>query len=258
LILTAAPRMPPAANDGACNGARIGIAGWAMPGALSDKSPGRHSHLEQYSQYFNAVEINSSFYRPHRRHSYKRWAANVPASFRFAVKIPKLITHERRLVDCAEQVSAFLHSVAGLDEKLGVLLLQLPPSAAFDEPVVREFLELLTKQTTAKLVCEPRHPSWFGSTAEDLLTRFGVARVSAHPVPRGCPDKVTENSGLVYLRLHGAPRMYYSAYSPEFLAGISSHIALGGHGETWCIFDNTAEGAAWTNARSLLELISDH
>ena len=204
------------------------------------------------------VEINSSFYRPHRRHTYKRWGASVPPSFRFAVKMPKLLTHERRFVACAEEVSAFLHSVAGLGEKLGVLLLQLPPSAVFDEPVVREFLDLLTKQTAAKIVCEPRHPSWFASAAEDLLARFGVTRVSAHPVPRHCPDTIPENSGLVYLRLHGAPRMYYSAYSPEFLAAIGSQIALGRHGETWCIFDNTAEGAAWPNARSLLELISDH
>jgi len=246
--------MPSAANDGV----RIGIAGWAMPAALSDKSPERQSHLEQYSQYFNAVEINSSFYRPHRRHSYERWSASVPHSFRFSVKMPKLITHERRLEGCADEVNAFLHSVAGLGEKLGVLLLQLPPSALFDEEVVREFLELLTKQTTAKLVCEPRNPSWFVSAAEDLFVRFGVTRVTAHPAPRHCPDKDPENRGFVYLRLHGAPRMYYSAYSPEFLGGISSQIALGRHGETWCIFDNTAEGVAWPNARSLLELISDH
>jgi uncharacterized protein YecE (DUF72 family) len=247
--------MPFAADDGVCNGVRIGIAGWAMPAALSDKSPERQSHLEQYSQYFNAVEINSSFYRPHRHHSYKRWSASVPASFRFAVKMPKLITHERRLVGCADEMNVFLHSVAGLGEKLGVLLLQLPPSAVFDEEVVREFLELLTKQTTAKIVCEPRNPSWFVSAAEDLFVRFGVTRVSAHPVPRHCPEKATENAGFVYLRLHGAPHMYYSSYSPEFLGGISSQIALGRHGETWCIFDNTAEGAAWPNARSLLELI---
>jgi uncharacterized protein YecE (DUF72 family) len=246
--------MPLAANDGACN-VRIGIAGWAMPAALSDKSPEPLSHLEQYSQYFNAVEINSSFYRPHRRHSYKRWSASVPPSFRFAVKMPKSISHERRLAGCADELSAFLHSAAGLGEKLGVLLLQLPPSAVFDEGVVREFLKLLTDQTTAKIVCEPRNPSWFVPAAGELLARFGVTRVSAHPVPRHCPDTVPENSAFVYLRLHGAPRMYYSAYSAEFLAAIRSQMTLTRHGEAWCIFDNTAEGAAWPNARSLLELI---
>jgi uncharacterized protein YecE (DUF72 family) len=257
LFPTVATRVPfaervPIAGNG---GVRIGIAGWAMPGTLSDKSPDRQSHLEQYSQYFNAVEINSSFYRPHRLHTYKRWGASVPPAFRFAVKMPKLITHERRLVGCAGEVSAFLHSVAGLGEKLAVLLLQLPPGAVFDEGVVGEFLELLTKQTTAKVVCEPRNPSWFLAAAEDLLARFGVTRASAHPVPRCCPDKVSEDGGFAYFRLHGGPRMYYSAYSPEFLAGISSQIALRRHGETWCIFDNTAQGAAWPNAQSLLELI---
>jgi uncharacterized protein YecE (DUF72 family) len=236
---------------------RIGIAGWAMPAELSDKSPEPQSHLAQYSQYFNAVEINSSFYRPHRHHTYKRWSASVPPSFCFAVKMPKLITHERRLLGCADDLNAFLHGVAGLGEKLGVLLMQLPPSAVFDEKVTREFLELLSNRSMAKIVCEPRNPSWFSSGAEDLFARFNVTRVSAHPLPRDCPGEVSENSDFVYLRLHGAPRMYYSPYSPEFLRGISSQISLGMHGTTWCIFDNTADGAAWPNARSLLESITD-
>jgi uncharacterized protein YecE (DUF72 family) len=241
------------------NGVRVGIAGWAMPATLSDKSPQAQSHLEQYSQYFNAVEINSSFYRPHRLHTYQRWGESVPPSFRFAVKMPKLITHERRLSRCAEDLSAFLHSVAGLDDKLGVLLVQLPASAIFNEKVTREFLELLTGQTAAKIVCEPRSPSWFISAAEDLFAQFAVTRVNAHPVPWHCPGNTLEDRDFAYLRLHGAPRIYYSSYSPEFLKDISSQIAGDGdgHGQTWCIFDNTAEGAAWPNARSLLESIAN-
>ena len=178
------------------NGVRIGIAGWAMPATLSDKSPEAQSHLEQYSRYFNAVEINSSFYRPHRRHTYQRWGASVPPSFRFAVKMPKLITHERRLSRCAAELGEFLHGAAGLGEKLGVLLVQLPASVVFDEPVTRDFLELLTAQTTAKIVCEPRSASWFVSAAEDLFTRFGVTRVSAHPVPWHVRAKRCERATL--------------------------------------------------------------
>jgi uncharacterized protein YecE (DUF72 family) len=226
-----------------------------MPAALSDKSPERRSHLEQYSQYFNAVEINSSFYRPHRCNTYQRWSASVPGSFRFSVKMPKLITHEHRLLGCADVLHAFLHSVAGLGEKLGVLLMQLPGSAVFDEKATHEFLELLRKHTAAKIVCEPRNPSWFVSDADELFARFGVSRVSAHPVPRHCPDRALESSDFLYLRLHGAPHMYYSSYSTEFLQGIRSQITPAGYGEAWCIFDNTAEGAAWPNARTLIESI---
>jgi uncharacterized protein YecE (DUF72 family) len=226
-----------------------------MPAALSDKSPERRSHLAQYSQHFNAVEINSSFYRPHRRNTYQRWSASVPASFRFSVKMPKLITHERRLLGCADDLDAFLHGVSGLGEKLGVLLLQLPGSAVYDEKATREFLELLSKHTAAKIVCEPRNPSWFVSGTEDLFARFGVTRVSAHPLPRHCPDKGLESGDFLYLRLHGAPHMYYSSYSTEFLERIRSQITPARHGEAWCIFDNTAEGAAWPNARALLESI---
>jgi uncharacterized protein YecE (DUF72 family) len=229
-----------------------------MPATLSDKSPEAQSHLQQYSRYFSAVEINSSFYRPHRRHSYQRWAASVPSSFRFAVKMPKLITHERRLSGCSAELGAFLHGVAGLGEKLGVLLVQLPASVIFNETVTREFLELLSGQTTAKIVCEPRSPSWFVSAAEDLFARFAVTRVDAHPVPWHCPGNAPQGGDFAYWRLHGAPRIYYSSYSPEFLTGISSQITGDGCGETWCIFDNTAQGAAWPNAKSLLESISNH
>ena len=89
------------------------------------------SHLERYGAILNAVEINSSFYRPHRTATYERWAASVPEDFRFAVKVPKAITHERRLKDVGDLLDRFLSEVSGLGPKLGPLLVQLPPSLSF-------------------------------------------------------------------------------------------------------------------------------
>src|SRR3954449_13476072 len=104
----------------------IGTAGWSIPKEHAAPFPPTRSHLERYGAVFNAVEINSSFYRPHRRATYERWAASVRDGFRFAVKMPKAITHERRLRDAGELLNRFLSEVAGLGPKLGPLLVQLP------------------------------------------------------------------------------------------------------------------------------------
>ena len=80
------------------------------------RRPSRYgSHLERYGAILDAVEINSSFYRPHRTATYERWAASVPEDFRFAVKVPKAITHERRLKDVGDLLDRFLSEVGGLD-----------------------------------------------------------------------------------------------------------------------------------------------
>jgi uncharacterized protein YecE (DUF72 family) len=230
---------------------RIGIAGWAVPAAYRVISSPPRTHLEQYAQYFNAVEINSSFYRPHRLETYQRWRGSVPPGFRFAVKIPRSITHDARLAGCADELAGFLQNVSGLDEKLAVLLVQLPPGFAFQRAPARQFLQLLKDGCAAKIVWEARNPTWFSHAVDDLFARFDIARVRAHPVPALCADPEPGNADFTYLRLHGAPRMYYSSYSQEFLDGLRSRIAVGS-ARTWCIFDNTADGAAWPNALSIL------
>src|SRR5262245_27120186 len=118
---------------------RIGCAGWAIPKQHAGSFPSSGSHLERYAQRFTAVEINSSFYRPHRRATYARWAAAVPAGFAFAVKAPKQITHELRLAGTDTALDGFLAQVGGLGDKLGPLLFQLPPSLALDPSTARAF-----------------------------------------------------------------------------------------------------------------------
>src|SRR4051794_14468863 len=109
---------------------RIGTAGWKVPSLYLDQVRPGGSHLERYARRLNAVEINSSFYRPHRRTTYQRWAQCVPDDFRFSVKVPKAITHEADLTDCGALLDRFVEEVMGLGDKLGVLLVQLPPKSA--------------------------------------------------------------------------------------------------------------------------------
>ena len=89
----------------------IGCAGWTIPAAHAGRFPESGSHLHRYAQVFGAVEINSSFYRAHRPATYARWAASVPEDFRFAVKMPRAISHQARLADCAAAMQAFLGEV---------------------------------------------------------------------------------------------------------------------------------------------------
>src|SRR5690349_12315863 len=107
---------------------RIGCAGWTVPKQHAELFPSNGSHLERYSGLFSTVEINSSFYRPHRPATYARWANAVPDHFDFTVKVPREITHERRLSNVSDALDRFLGEVMHLRDKLGALLLQLPPS----------------------------------------------------------------------------------------------------------------------------------
>ncbi|MCF5397969.1 DUF72 domain-containing protein, partial [Pseudomonas syringae] len=92
----------------------IGCAGWSLAREYWPDFPEQGSHLQRYASRFNAVEINSSFYRPHRAQTYARWAQAVPAGFRFSVKMPKLITHEHRLRECETVLTTFLSQCTAL------------------------------------------------------------------------------------------------------------------------------------------------
>jgi uncharacterized protein YecE (DUF72 family) len=231
----------------------VGCAGWSLPRAVQDAFGAGDSHLSRYATRLTATEINSSFHRPHGRSVYQRWADSVPAGFRFCAKLPKTITHERRLVGCDGLLDEFLAQAGGLGGRLACLLVQLPPSFVFEPRVVDAFMQSLRARWRGSVSAEPRHASWFSQEADILLASHQVARVLADPVreplgvsPGGWP-------GLVYLRLHGSPRMYYSAYEPGLIAALATRIALAVRDgrDVWCIFDNTAAGAAVDNALSL-------
>lgn len=167
-------------------GARIGTAGWAIPAASRDGFPAAGTGLERYAARFNAAEINSSFHRPHRPATYERWAACVPADFAFAVKLPKAITHGARLIATPDLLAGFAAEVGGLGGKLGVILVQLPPSLALDPSAAGQFFEQLRNAIpAADIACEPRHVSWFTAEANALLAGLQVARGGSC----ACPDR---------------------------------------------------------------------
>jgi uncharacterized protein YecE (DUF72 family) len=229
----------------------IGTAGWNIPRAHRDRFPLEGSGLVRYSARLTGAEINTSFYRPHAQKVYERWAASVPSAFRFAVKVPKLITHDRGLTRAREPLDRFLDEIRGLGAKLGPLLVQLPPSFAFEPRRVGRFLELLRARHDGVVVCEPRHPTWTDGSATRMLLRFAVARVAADPPRAEGLHEPGAWPGVAYYRWHGSPRPYFSPYSPAALDRLFAEVRAR-RSEVWCIFDNTGSGAAAGNALDLL------
>jgi uncharacterized protein YecE (DUF72 family) len=234
----------------------VGCAGWSLPRDVQAALPGEGSHLARYAARFPVVEINSSFHRPHRPSTYARWAAETPDSFRFAAKLPKTITHQLCLAAADEPLDAFLAESAGLGEKLAALLVQLPPSFAFDAVVAAPFFAGVAARTQASIVCKPRHPSWFEDEADALLAELRVARVAADPARVPAAADPGGWRGMTYHRLHGSPRMYYSSYPPESISTLAGRLRDDHAAEAWCIFDNTASGAAMANALELAEALA--
>lgn len=236
----------------------VGCAGWSLASKDAPSFPSEGTHLERYSQVFSCVEINSSFYRSHQEKTYLRWAASVPETFRFSVKMPRTITHEMRLQTCDALLGAFLKEIAGLGERLGCILIQLPPSLTLDLRTARSFFSVVRKHTEAPVACEPRHASWFTPKGASVFSEAGVSCVWAHPPPVAGTE-VTDDQAWLYLRLHGAPQIYYSAYEDAFIESIALRMrqAREEGKVAWCIFDNTARGEAIPNALTLRRQLSN-
>jgi uncharacterized protein YecE (DUF72 family) len=236
----------------------IGTAGWSVSSIQAQRCQNMGSHLERYAAMMNCVEVNSSFYRPHQRKTWERWALATPHDFKFAVKVPKAITHFAKLQHCNDLLAQFLDQTAGLGEKLGPVLLQLAPGHAFDLSVVQHFLGTLREMHRGPVALEPRNVSWFTPEADRTLCEFNIARVVADP-PKGSPLAARPGgaTALRYYRLHGAPRVYWSGYDAAQIEIRAEQLREPESTESWVIFDNTAAGEALKNALELKTLMED-
>jgi uncharacterized protein YecE (DUF72 family) len=232
----------------------IGTAGWSIPRAIADQFPTEGTGLERYATRFKAAEINSSFHRPHRASTWQRWRDSVPDEFRFSVKLPKTVTHVRKLVDCDAEVGEFLDQAHLLGDKLAVLLVQLPPKLEFNAEAFAKFIALLRPRTSSKIACEPRNISWFGSEADTVLRDLLVARVAADPAITAEGARPGGWRGLDYWRLHGSPVIYRSSYA-ERIDQIASDLRAEPTEFRWCIFDNTASSAGADDALRLIKAL---
>jgi uncharacterized protein YecE (DUF72 family) len=233
---------------------RIGTSGWMYNHwqkiFYPDKLP-KSKWLEYYAGQFDTVELNASFYRLPNPATFKGWKERTPDNFLWSVKGSKFITHIRRLKDPVEPLSRLYNSIAGLGEKLGVILFQLPPSLSFDEGVFRDFSRSL--DPNLRYALEIRHPSWINDPVFAILSEFKMALCISDTAGR-YPSSEAITADFVYIRLHGSGRLYASEYSEKELQAWAEKV-IAWNRDTFIYFDNDFEGHAIKNAGRLKEIL---
>jgi uncharacterized protein YecE (DUF72 family) len=224
----------------------IGTAGWTLPKIAQSHFPEEGSHLQRYAHRLNAVEINSSFYRPHQAKTYRRWSEETDSQLRFSVKMTKVFTHEKKLDVERDDLEEWLEPVSELGSKLGALLVQIPPKLEFDRDVANRFFKHLRQTTKTLVALEPRHISWTTKPARELLDFYQITKVEADP--ERCPTPPDRKKPR-YIRLHGSPDIYKSNYEPKVIKAWADELQKSP--KAWVIFDNTTFGYATLNALDL-------
>ena len=222
--------------------------GFFFPEELPSKE-----QLNFYSTQFNSVEINSSFYRRPRLQTLQNWYERTGEDFKFFIKIPKTITHIKRLKATAAETADFCsHVHEGIREKLAGFLFQLPPSFHYSEEHVEQVIE--TVDSGFLNVVEFRHKSWWNDEILEALKDKNIV-FSGVSFPKDLPnDLIINNDKSAYYRLHGVPVLFKSEYSEEELEKLATEIKKARQ-EVFVFFNNTWGTAALTNALYLKKLL---
>ena len=231
---------------------RIGTSGWNYKhwrGIFYPQNVPQSKWLEFYTEHFDTVELNATFYRLPSRSTFKRWYDRTPKDFLWSIKASKFITHTRRLKDCQEPLERLYEAIDPIREKLGAILFQLPPSLQFDPLVAEDFFRLLKRDFRYAL--EARHKSWFQDQALQLMESHNIAFCISDTAGR-YPYHEAITADFLYIRLHGSRKLYASCYSEEEI------VQWAGKLRRWKVsgfiyFDNDFEGYAPKNALQLLE-----
>ncbi|HUU58257.1 MAG TPA: DUF72 domain-containing protein [Phycisphaerae bacterium] len=212
----------------------------------------KRAWLEHYCEHFDTVEINASYYHMPRPNVCESWRRRSPEGFRFVMKLNGLITHRRRLADCGEPLASFLEAVDRLEEKLGPILVQLPPRFSADPQRLAAFLEICPERH--RWAVEFRDPSWLCEEVYAVLRAHNAALV-VHDLIQDHPRVLT--AGWTYLRFHG-PGGHDGCYTEQMLRGVAGRIRkhLRAGRDTYVYFNNDLGGHAVNNARRLKQLVS--
>lgn len=236
---------------------RVGTSGWAYRHWLGRLYPRRLPSTQALAHFacrFPAVEVNSTYYRLPEARSFDAWRGAAPPGFRFAVKMPGSVTHDKRLVDAEDETRDFLDRCRRLGDRLGVVLVQLPPGFHADVPLLERYLDALPRDV--RFAVELRHRSWFERDVRDLLAARGVAFVVHDYNRKGSP--VWATAGFAYLRLHGPTGRYRGSYDAETLLQWAEQVkAWAAQGlETFVFFNNDERGKSVRNALDFREMVA--
>lgn len=228
----------------------VGTSGYAYKewkGSFYPKDLPEKQMLHFYGERFKSVEINNTFYRLPKKSVLEAWANEVPADFKFVVKASQRITHFQRLNDCSEILSYLLDVTAGLGDRLGPLLFQLPPNFKKDIPRLREFFTCIPLER--RLAFEFRHESWFDAETFDLLRQRNVSLCIAEADEEegvAVPFEPTADWG--YLRLRRAD------YTDADLKQWADRVRKTNWKDAFIFFKHEDEGKGPAMAKRFLEL----
>lgn len=241
----------------ATGGVRIGLSGWSYDEWKDSFYAGvkRKDWLAHAAGRFPTLEANGTFYRGQKAETFERWRDQTPDDFRFTVKGHRVVTHRRRLKGAKPSIVRQRDNAKPLGRKLACVLWQLPANFKADSERLRDFLKALRAWRGPVHVMEFRHPSWFTDETAAALDAAGVANCVSHAGDWPMWDQPA--GPLVYIRLHGAPRTYYSNYGPKKLQDWSRHIRRWRRQgrDVLVYFDNDASGAAPRNAARLTDMV---
>jgi len=210
--------------------------------------------FDYYCRHFNTYEFNGSFYRFPTVKNLLAWHDKTPDQFEFSIKVPKTITHLKKLNGCEAEVQDFYHICQdGLQSKLSCILWQLPPSFSYDPGRLTQLLELL--DPSFRNVVEFRHESWWNADVTETFEKNDI--IFCNPSYPNLPHTVQVTSKTGYFRLHGIPKLFYSEYSPDELNGLYSKIIQASFEKVYVYFNNTASDAAIKNALMFQSLTND-
>jgi uncharacterized protein YecE (DUF72 family) len=232
----------------------LGTSGWQYRdwrGVLYPAGVPQRRWLEHYAARFDTVELNNPFYRLPSRETFAAWRERTPDGFVLAVKASRYLTHVRRLQEPGEPVARLLSHAAGLGDRLGPILLQLPPTLTVEPD--RLAATLAAFPAGQRVVVEPRHDSWWTPRVRDLLHRYGAALCWADRLGPVTPTWRTADFG--YLRLHEGGADRWPRYRPDALRGWLDRIGeTFADTETYVYFNNDPGGAAVDDAVALAGL----
>jgi uncharacterized protein YecE (DUF72 family) len=225
----------------------IGTSGWQYRdwrGRFYPQRMPQRLWLEHYAEHFATVESNAAFYRLPELTTFTSWRERTPADFRWAVKASRYLTHIKRLREPEEPVARMLGRAAGLESKLDVVLLQLPPTLQADPELLRECLAQFPPGT--RVAVEPRHVSWWTDEVRALLERYGGALCWADRNEQPIAP-LWRTAGWGYLRLHTGLENW--RYRPETLR-LWAHrlVETYGDDDVLVYFNNDPGGAATVDA----------
>ena len=235
---------------------RIGTSGWSYPhweGVFYPPCLPQKKWLLYYSQFFDTVEINSSFYHLPRATTFSKWKESTPSGFIFSVKASRYITHIKKMKEVEEPLNRFYEVARELEDRLGPLLFQFPPQLKFNREIFSSFVELLSSDF--RYVFEFRNESFFAEEVYEILKEKDICLCFSDTPSFPYQEVVT--SSFIYLRLHGHGSLYTDFYSEEELKEWGAKIRFWlGERDVYCYFDNDYEGFAVKNAQRLKEILS--